>query len=108
MSNVRSHLSDRANVAVPPALMGNWRTFWPGWLAPIVGVYGGPVAERIGHPLLFYSVVMALFMWNSAKAASPWLRREATYQHAVFWGFGLPGLSALLAALSHRLIAATV
>jgi len=69
----------------------HWRSFWPAWVFPAFMLFGGLLADKLNHPLLFFNVLgIPLFFWSGLRAVGPWVRREIRYTHFVFWSMIVP------------------
>ncbi|WP_148282971.1 hypothetical protein [Pseudogulbenkiania sp. NH8B] len=70
-----------------------WRHFAPAWMLPIVLLPVDALSARLGHPLLFFwLIVMPLFFWGIFRGARPWLEHKIKYWHCVFWIMVFPFL----------------
>ncbi|ULU24973.1 hypothetical protein [Dyella terrae] len=68
----------------------HWRAFVLAWIFPVVFLFGGLTADRLGYPALFFFAILPLFFWSFVRASSPWRRREISYWHGMFWSLAVP------------------
>lgn len=86
------------------AVRAHWRTFVPAWIFPIVLLYGFRVADDLGHPMVFWSLVLTpLFFWSFVRWACLWLEDRICYWHSLVLGVLLPFTIWIAAAASQLL-----
>ena len=84
----------------------HWRAFVLAWFFPVVFLFGGLTADRVGYPTVFFFAVLPLFFWSFGRASGPWKKREITYWHGVFLGLVAPFLIWAIAVSLHVVISA--
>ncbi|WP_233840026.1 hypothetical protein [Dyella sp. 2HG41-7] len=78
-----------------------WRAFALAWIFPVVFLFGGLEADQLGYPTVFFFALLPLFFWSLNRAGRPWMRREISYWHAIFWCLAVPFMVWALAVFVH-------
>ena len=100
-TNRAADVSDSRETTLLASARKHWRALAPAWAFPIVFFCGSLLADRIGHPNIFFVALLPLFFWSFGRASGLWLRREIRYGHAVFWCIIVPFVIWGIAVFAH-------